>query len=176
MNNPGGVEPQRVADRLAIERVLCAHSRGVDRADEAVLKSAYWQDAQVEYGAFNGAAHAFCAALPVGIKRYKATQHNLSNIAIDFVSDRDARVETYVTAYHYLPVQDGPDTEMTYLGRYLDRMEKRGDTWKILHRKVVMDWNQNATASAIWEGPPFDGLARGERAPNDPLYGFLAAK
>ena len=173
MNDPGRVESQRVADRLAIEQVLCAHSRGVDRADEATLKSAYWENAEVEYGGFNGPAHDFCAVLPVAIKRYKATQHNISSVAIDFVSDTDARVETYVTAYHYLAVEDGPDTEMTYLGRYLDRMEKRGDTWKILHRKVVMDWNQNAQASAIWDGPPFDGLARGDRAPDDPLYGFL---
>lgn len=170
----GQVQANRIADQLAIQNVLAMHSRGVDRADEIILKSAYWNDAEVQYGGFNGNAHEFCEALPVGIRRFAHTQHSISNVAIDFVSDTEARVETYVTAYHYLAVEDGPDTEMTYLGRYLDRMEKRGDTWKILHRKVVMDWNQNSRASAIWEGPPFDGLARGNRAPLDPLYEFLS--
>ena len=162
-----------VADRLAIQDVLAQHSRGVDRADEAILKSAYWPDAEVEYGGYNGPAHPFCEQLPVGIKRYARTQHSISNIAIDLRGDH-AKVETYVTAYHYLAVEDGPDTEMTYLGRYLDRMEKRGDVWKIRHRQVVMDWNQNAETTAILEGPPFDGLARGERAPDDPLYRMLS--
>ena len=87
--------------------------------------------------------------------------------------DGEARVETYVTAYHYLAAEEG-DSEMTYLGRYLDRMQKRGDVWRILHRRVVMDWNQNASASAILQGPPFDGLARGARHPADPLYAHLA--
>lgn len=36
-----------LADRLAIQEVLAQHSRGVDRADEAILISAYWPDAEV---------------------------------------------------------------------------------------------------------------------------------
>ena len=160
------------ADRLAIQDVLAQHSRGVDRADEAILKSAYWPDAEVAYGGFNGPAHQFCEMLPGAIKRYAATQHTITNIRID-LRGAEARVETYVTAYHYLAAEEG-DAEMTYLGRYLDRMRKRGDVWKILHRQVVMDWNQNAPASAVLEGPPFDGLARGARHPTDPLYAHLA--
>ena len=164
-----------VADRLAIQDVLAQHSRGVDRACEATLKSAYWPDAEVAYGGFNGPAHQFCETLPAGIKRYAATQHSITNTAIDLRGD-EARVETYVTAYHYLAAEaeEGGDAEMTYIGRYLDRMEKRGDVWKIAHRRVVMDWNRNAAATAILEGPPFDGLARGKRHPDDPLYDHLA--
>ncbi len=170
----GRVQSDRVADQLAIHQVLAMHSRGVDRADEAILKSAYWPDAEVAYGGFNGSAHVFCTALPTAVRRFAHTQHCLSNTCIAFVTDTQARVETCVTAYHYLAVQDAPDTEMTFLGRYLDHMEKRADTWKILHRRVVMDWNQNAPGSARWEGPPFDGMARGGHTPDDPLYEFLA--
>ena len=165
---------EEVADRLAIMDVLAKHSRGVDRADEAILKSAYWPDAEVAYGGFNGNAHEFCEGLPVGIKRYFATQHTITNTALEF-DGNIALVETYVTAYHYLAVEGGQDTEMTYLGRYLDRMEKRDDVWKIIHRRVIMDWNQNADCTAILTGPPFDGLGRGARAPDDPLYAHLSA-
>ncbi len=165
-----------VADRLAIQEVLAVHSRGVDRADEAILKTAYWPDATVAYGAFNGSAHEFCAILPGAIRGYARTQHTLSNTCIEFRAHR-ALVETYVTAYHYQAADQstgqGADREMTYLGRYLDTMERRDGVWKILHRQVVMDWNRNTDASAVFEGPPFDGLARGSRAPDDPLYALL---
>ncbi len=163
---------EEIADRLAIGDVLAKHSRGVDRADEATLKSAYWPDATVAYGGFNGAAHEFCEMLPVAIKRYAATQHTITNVSVD-LRGAEARVETYVTAYHYLAEEDGADTEMTYLGRYLDRMEKHGDVWKIKHRQVVMDWNRNTVATAVLEGRPFDGLARGARYPDDPLFPHL---
>ena len=162
-------DPGEVADRLAITDVLHQHSRGVDRADGELLKTAYWPDAEVAYGSYNGPAHPFCEALPQGIRKYAATQHRVTNISIDF-NDCDAVVESCVTAYHYTATEDGQDTEMTYIGRYVDHMQKRDNTWKIMFRRVVMDWNQNAAASAILEGPPFAGLARGARAPDDPLY------
>lgn len=164
-----------IGDRLAIQEVLAKHSRGVDRADETILKSCYWPDSTVAYGGFNGNAHEFCTYLPNGIKRYYATQHTITNILADIRGNR-AQVETYVTAYHYRREEDGSGTEMTYLGRYLDRFEKRGNVWKIRHRQVLMDWNQNTTASSINQGPPFDGLARGTRYPEDPMYAMLAEK
>jgi hypothetical protein len=165
--------PAEVADRLAIQDVLAKHSRGVDRASQTILESCYWPDATVAYGGFNGNAHEFCAMLPGAIKGYARTQHSITNTAFEFRGDM-AYVETYVTAYHYRAVPGGQDTEMTYLGRYLDRLQKRGDVWKIKHRQVVMDWNQNADTTAILEGPPFAGLARGARHPDDPLDHMLA--
>lgn len=161
-----------VADRLAIHDVLAQHSRGVDRADGAVLTSCYWPEAEVAYGGFNGNAHEFCEFLPGAIRGYAQTQHCIGNVNID-LRGNDARVETYVTAFHYSANDKGPDQEMTYIGRYLDRMEKRGNVWKIIHRRVVMDWNQNAIVTAVLDGPPFDGLARGGRHPEDPLYEHL---
>ncbi len=160
-----------MADRLAIEDVLTRHSRGVDRADTEILKSAYWSDAEVAYGSFNGAAHDFCEVLPKGIRQYAATSHRVTNVAVDYAPDRnEAVVESYVTAYHYRAGDDGNDSELTYIGRYIDHMQRREDCWKILFRRVVMDWNQNLTATAILDVPPFNGLARSARAPDDPLH------
>jgi len=173
-----------LADRLAIQDVLAVHCRGVDRADEAALKSAYWEDAEVAYGGFEGSAQQFCELLPTSITRFAHTQHTISNVLIRFAEPAQdaadqvvmkAAVETYVTAYHYLAEAGAADQEMTFLGRYLDRFERRGSYWKIAHRRVLMDWNQNTTSSALWDGPPFDGLARGARAPDDPVYPLFAA-
>lgn len=161
---------EQMADRLAIEDVLNKHCRGVDRASEADLKSAYWPEAEVAYGSFNGNAHEFCAMLPTGIRQYVATSHRVTNIMID-IKGPDAVVESYVTAYHYrASTNDSDDTELTYIGRYIDHMQKRDDVWKIMMRHVVMDWNQNLTSTAVLTTPPFNGLARSARAPDDPLY------
>ena len=161
-----------LADRLAIMDVLAQHSRGVDRADEAVLKSAYWPDADVDYGAYKGPAHAFCAMLPKAIRGWAATHHLIGNLNIRIEGD-DARVETYVSANHFHRIDGSPDNEMMYFGRYLDRMQRRGAVWKIMHRRVVMDWNQFVDATPAVQGPPIEGLTRGTRHPEDPLYAHL---
>ena len=69
--NPGEIPSlEETRDRLAIQALLAAHSRGVDRADGELLKACYWPEAEVAYGGFNGPAHTFCENLPAGIKRY----------------------------------------------------------------------------------------------------------
>ena len=44
---------------------------------------------------------------------------------------------------------------------------------KIAYR-TLMDWKRRGGAPAKWQGPPFEGLARGARDVDDPLYGHLA--
>jgi hypothetical protein len=112
-----------VADRLAIHDVLATHSRGIDRADTEILKTAYWPDAIVYYGAFEGSAHTFCER-----------------------------------------------------GRYLDRMQRRSGVWKIIERRVVMDWNRLRAANAHWDGALAKTLLRGTRDRNDPAYAHLASR
>jgi len=161
---------EEVADRLAISEVVAMHTRGVDRASAKLLKSCYWEDAEVDYGGYKGPAHAFCDMLPEAIKRYANTQHHLGNTLAEIDGD-NAIVETYVTAYHYLAVEQEPDTEMTYIGRYIDRMQKRDGVWKITFRQVVMTWHQNALATADEErNPSLQALARAGRHPDDPLF------
>lgn len=92
-------DSKTIADRLAIYDVLVLHCRGVDRGDAAILKSAYWPDAEVAYGAFNGSAHVFCERLPRAMHVFQWTHHAIGNVAID-VDGIDARIETYVVARH----------------------------------------------------------------------------
>lgn len=166
---------KELGHRAAIGDILALHSRGVDRAVEADLKACYWPDATVAYGGFNGPAFEFCEMLPQAIRGFARTQHTVSNTLIQFDGrGYRAAVESCVTAYHYTAAENGIDQEMVFIGRYLDRFEQRGAMWKIRHRQVLMDWNQNQPASAIQSGPPFEGLAVGSRAPQDPLYAMLA--
>ena len=168
MTETGHIQaPEDLAHHLAIQDVLFKHCRGVDRADAETLKSAYWPEAEVEYGSFNGNAHEFCGMLAEGIKRFRSTHHQVSNIIVERNGD-DAVVESYVTAYHHQP--GGEAVEMTYFGRYVDHMQCRGGVWKMCYRRVVMDWNQNLAESADFTSPTMAGLAKSGRKPDDPLY------
>jgi hypothetical protein len=159
-----------LADRLAIAEVLYTHSRGIDRLDRAAIEAAYWPDAEVAYGAFDGRAHDFAAMVVQALgAAYELTQHSVSNTLVEFSGER-AKSESYVAAYHLL---SGAEAEMFFSGRYLDLLERREGCWKILHRQVVMDWSRQWQVTDEREGPAFKGLAKGARPPHDPLQAFL---
>ncbi|MFZ4122290.1 MAG: nuclear transport factor 2 family protein [Caulobacterales bacterium] len=154
-------------DRCAIEAALVRYCRGVDRCDEALLKSVYWEDSVDDHGSFVGPGWAFAAALMPALSGMKGTMHAISNIHIELMGDW-ARAETYCVAYHLLPAA-GQDREMVVGGRYLDRFEKRSGEWRIKHRLYVMDWNQNGPSTAIWDEGLFAQLKmRGGRGTADP--------
>ncbi|PHR16578.1 MAG: hypothetical protein COA41_14670 [Sphingopyxis sp.] len=169
-DQPGRVPPaSELADRAAIAEIIALHCRGVDRADEATLKSCYWPDATTAYGAEPVPAHRFCVDLVPAIKAFRQTHHMVTNIICAF-DGTEARVESYLIAFHYLAGPDGNDSEMTYLGRYLDRFEKRGDIWKIKHREPVMSWSQNAATTHDAEHPALSALRQAARFPEDVVY------
>ncbi len=173
MRQPGTVpDASRLADQAAIAEILALHCRGVDRADEVALKACYWPDATTAYGADPAPAHAFCEQLVIGLQAFAQTHHVVSNVLFDFADDGDrAKVESTLVAFHYRTgVDDEGDSEMTYLGRYLDRFEKRGHVWKIAHREPVMSWSQNASATHDPANPALAQLRRAGRYPDDPVY------
>jgi len=164
----------RLADEHAITEIIHMHCRGVDRADETALKLCYWPEATVSYGAEPAPAHPFCEDLVPAIKAFAQTHHLVSNILVDFPDSSNpalATVESYLIAFHYLKDSQGQDSEMTYLGRYLDRFEKRGNQWKIMQRTPVMSWSQNAATTHDDQHPALAALTRAGRYPFDPVYG-----
>lgn len=156
-----------LAHRSAIEETIYSHCRGLDRADENLLKSCYWQDATVDYGFYKGGAGAFCETIVQAIQRHRATHHQVSNILIER-NGNDAVVETYLTAYHHQP--GGADREMSYFGRYVDHFQNREGCWKIFFRHVVADWNQNWDTTDDLHSGNLSSITKSGRMPQDPLY------
>lgn len=157
----------RLADRLAIQDVLCRYARGIDRCDATVLKGVWWADAQVDYGSGPGNAHAWCDAVLAALRAMGRTQHFLGNMLIDVDGER-AEAETYCRAYHDI-AGDGGSQDVEVGGRYLDILERRDGEWRIVHRRYVLDWNRNLPSTLAWEGPMYGGLRRrGARSPDDP--------
>lgn len=173
MSRPIGEPPSpaETAAHIAIKEVLNLHSRGLDRVDVEALKSAYWPDAEVDYGTFVGPAHQFAElVLPILGESYELTRHSLSNHSI-VIDEKMARSEAWVHAGHLLP---GAQEELLFYGRYLDKLEQREGLWKILYRTVVVDWIKRLPITDERDSEAFSALKRGGHMATDPLYPFLA--
>jgi hypothetical protein len=163
---------RELQDREAIRDCLHRYSRGIDRRDFELLKTVFWPDAIDEHGAYNGPVSEFWAWVDQRTKHWERTMHSLSQIIIDLEGD-EASVETYFTAYHKKPKADGTWFDEYVGGRYIDRMIKKGDEWRIQHRVVAFEWFRHMPDSADWTNSPFGTAQRGARKPEDLIYGLL---
>jgi hypothetical protein len=133
---------RQVADHQAIGNVLAKHSRGVDRADEALLASCYFADATVDYRFFTGSAVQFAGILAGAQKEGAVTLHRTAQMAIAIDGDR-ASSESYIMAYAAGAAESGAAFQRLICGRYLDRHERRAGEWRLTHRTYVLDTNMN---------------------------------
>jgi hypothetical protein len=165
------VNMQTVIDRAQIHDLICKYSRGLDRIDEATLRSIYWDDAIEDRGAglYIGNAQEWVRWTLGVLPAFALTQHGLMQSLVEVEGDV-AFGETYFQAYHRfgqaaqqqasatLIEKDKSDelkwpegeTELILAGRYLDRFEKRGDVWKISYRRMVCDWCRAQPVADDW--------------------------
>ncbi|MCY1163764.1 nuclear transport factor 2 family protein [Polaromonas sp.] len=151
---------QGLLDREAIREAMYAYCRGIDRCDEAALRSAYWEDATDRHGAYSGSANGFIAHAVKARTNGPRMIHQVSNISI-VLKGRHAAVESYFQAFQYDNDPQGKLRETFLCGRYADHFEKRGEEWRIAARTVIYDWMKEAP------GPEGDEATRfGARSPN----------
>ena len=168
MSSPASL--QGLLDREAIRECLYRYCRGIDRADEAALRSAYWEDATDCHGAWNGSAEGFIAQALQRLRQGGRRVHQVSNIAIELHGDV-AAVES-----SFLALQAPAGRQTILCGRYLDRFERRHGEWRIAARTVVYDWIEERERPELTQGN--DALFGprqpvGCAAPHDPVYALL---
>jgi len=127
---------QYLKDRLAITDRIARHARGHDRHDTELMTSSYWEDAVDEHGhainpgpkyaAWANAAHSAGSLLHT---------HNVTTHLCDIVGDV-AHCESYVIVGL---LDRGGNTARFISGRYIDRIERRHDEWKIALRRSIVD-------------------------------------
>jgi hypothetical protein len=161
-----------MADREAIRDCLYRYSRGIDRCDMEMLRSAYWPDAIDDHTGFRGDREEFIAWAYPRLRSMEQNVHMIGNILIRLDGDK-AAVESYLWS---VSVVGGETRRAVFVcGRYLDKFERRNDEWRIAGRLVVHDWFRDHAVPGEWEIGPFDmkGLERGTIQPNDKSYNWL---
>lgn len=142
-----GFSPAQLADREAIRDAVLRYCHGVDRLDPVVMRSAYWPEAVDEHGNFVGNAHEFVDYCMDAHLRWRWTMHSIHNHLIELDDDGvHGRGEIY-NVTHLCRADTGAID--TWYGRYLDRYEKRGDEWRIIHRVCVHHGTETRSAEPM---------------------------
>jgi hypothetical protein len=158
-----------IIDREKIRDRLVRLSRGVDRRDAELIRACYWPEASDDEGVAVCSVDELVDWIVPGDPAIALTLHTLGQSLIELDGDT-ALAETHVTAYHRVRVDDH-DRDIVLAGRYLDRLERRAADWRVSHRKLLCDWQNDLGAAADWSqglfGAPFVsehtvGLARGD--------------
>ncbi|HSV59432.1 MAG TPA: nuclear transport factor 2 family protein [Variovorax sp.] len=164
---------QALLDREAIRDCLYRYCRGIDRADEDALRSAYWEDAGDCHGAWNGSAAGFVEQALRKLREGGRRVHQVSNIAIELFGD-SAAVESAFLALQASAA--APQRETFLCGRYVDRFQRRRGEWRIAQRTVVYDWIEERERPELAQQDDALFGARqpnGRAAPADPIYRLL---
>ncbi|ASY73980.1 gamma-BHC dehydrochlorinase (plasmid) [Sinorhizobium fredii CCBAU 83666] len=158
-------------DREAIRDCLHRYCRGIDRADEAALRSCYWPNARDNHGTYSGSAAGFIQHALNVLKTKPRNIHQLANIIIEFLGATEAAVESYFTALQRGPDATGEIKQVLLCGRYCDLFQKREGEWRIVERTVVYDWVEKQRPPKSSEAERFGPRQPiGAPHPNDPVY------
>ncbi|MEV7136371.1 nuclear transport factor 2 family protein [Arthrobacter sp. NPDC093128] len=153
-----------LVDRQSIWDCMLRYTRGVDRVDEQLIRSAFWDDAHDAHGGVNGPPEDFLAWFLPNQTAREVAQHIVTNHSVELRGEQ-ADTETYFVS---VAKKFGSDTLEQVGGRYLDLFEKRGSEWRIKNRLVLLDWQCVGDASQMSERLALAN--RGSRDRKDPSY------
>jgi hypothetical protein len=161
------ISAAELSDREEIRDVLFRYARGIDRLDLALVRSCYHPDAHDDHGAFRGDLEGFLAWVGDALSFFESTMHFIGNQLIELDGDV-AHTESYCVAYHRRGTEDGQEAyDLVTALRYVDRLERRDEAWRIADRVCVFDWSRRDPIVGEWA---MDGAVRGQRGAGDPVW------
>lgn len=155
---------QDLIDRQAIVDCTLRYTRGVDRLDEELYRSAFHEDAVDFHGPAPLSPDDFLAWFLPQQEGREATQHYVLNHVVEIDGDT-AHGETYFLA---IIKWRAKDTVQMVGGRYVDRFERRDGEWRIALRLVVPEWHANA--DGVPDSPVLSRTDWRRRSRDDPSY------
>jgi hypothetical protein len=157
-------EVRTLRDRQDILDCINRYGRGLDRLDGELIANTFHPDAIDNHGPFVGYVPEF-VKFALDVEGQLAwTHHGISSHNCEISGD-NAHAESYVHWFVRMP--DGK-TLGAGGGRYLDRLERREGQWKLMLRRLMMDWSFEVPYSG-WLGPAWNDI-RGSRDRSDPSY------
>jgi hypothetical protein len=139
-----------IVDRIAIFECLTRFSRGMDRLDRGLVLSTFHADAVCDYGPYVGSPEGLFDWAVQQNPSLIATHHHLGNHSCE-IEGSTAHCETYLI-YN---ARRADESIWQAHGRYIDRLEKRGGSWKIAMRYCVVEAMGQVSSCQM----PFDGIA-----------------
>lgn len=157
---------RELLDRQAILECLDRYSRGLDRKDLDMIRSAYHSDATDHHGAYGEYdPETLIADWLIRDADRTFSHHLLLNTSID-LDGNEAHTETYFQILVGLKPKPLHDSVLVVSGgRYIDRFERRDGEWRIARRVLVAEF------SASMDLVESSGLLEwARRSRQDPAY------
>lgn len=153
----------------ACTRLLHAYGRAIDWQDRHGLAGLFWADATIDLGFFRGNGAEAVDFLLANAARSLRRFHATSNIVLDV--DGDVALADSCCITHAVG-DDGSGglAWQLFFGRYLDRLDRRGDEWRFAERRFVLN---SFEAGACSEPSKLAAVVRADHfTPDHPSFRF----
>lgn len=168
---------------LVAQDLFGRYAHATDHGDLDMALDVFWPDATDHHGdLWDGNAHDYMRDMNTRLVDARAAgvtgpgfQHHVTTIVVNRVGPDDARVQAAFLAY--VPhVHEGQQRVGLVVGRFLDHLQRRDGSWKILAREIVNDFTDgNVAATRLGSGSWQEGgYPAGGFGDSDPGVAFLA--
>lgn len=124
---------QRLADESACRDVLARYGIALDWQDRQLLESVFWPNADVDYGFCKGNVTELMTRLLNIATLSKRRFHMLGGERIR-LKGAVAEAESYIITQAITEDTSNGLTSALFYGRFLDRLERREQEWRIARR------------------------------------------
>jgi hypothetical protein len=132
-----------LVDRNEILDCIHRYTRGMDRFDRELVRSAYHPDAVDDHAGFVGTVDDFLDWAFAYHAAQTRHQHYVTNHRVELDGD-EAHTETY---YLFIGSERDADAPLRVVGgRYVDRFERRDGRWAIAARVCLVEWQTELTS------------------------------
>jgi 3-phenylpropionate/cinnamic acid dioxygenase small subunit len=127
---------RRLADRIEITELLARYADIVDRRDWPRMDRVFALEATIDFRPSGGPVGPFremVAWLDRALDSWHNNLHMITNVIVELDGDRASS-----RCYFHVPIgreaQDGRQVTLTESGRFLDRLIRTADGWRIVER------------------------------------------
>jgi len=148
--NSAGI--QYLLDRAAIHDVLARYYQGLDQGKQDQVRNCFTEDVRAKFDdrplaiGIDALMESFSVFRNHQSGAWKITTHFMGNLNFNLLEGDVAETETNAIAFLVLP--DVPKEQVTMRSlRYLDRLRRTSDGWRICERLHTLDWSCHVPTS-----------------------------
>jgi hypothetical protein len=160
---------QEIIDHHLIRQVLAEYCNACDRCDQIRMAAVYAADGWDDHGPRGGKGSDFAKTITEEMIEIDSLSHLLGQSIIKVDGDQ-AGAETYFLAVMRVDAAEGGPVIHQLGGRFVDKLVREGEAWKISHRIAIRDWS--ITLPVLQDYVAAQGLQPG-RGTNDPCFAAL---
>jgi ketosteroid isomerase-like protein len=149
---PNQMDVQKLLDRAAIHDVIARYYQGLDRGNQEQVRNCFTEDVCAKFDerpptrGIAALMDSFAVFTKQQSGEWKITTHFMGNLNFNLLDGDVAETETNAIAFLVLPGESAEQVTMRSL-RYLDKLRRTKDGWRICERLHTLDWSCHVPTS-----------------------------